>query len=467
MTEATSDTLDPRLRKQVQNAEKAIANGNPGYAIPVCIGILKQNPAALEVRKVLRKAQMQASGGASRKGMTKFLNKVSQAPFRMMGGRMAEKDPEKAMQQAETALTTDPRNTAAHNLLGLAAEAMEDWETAVFAYQSIRELEPDNLDNLKSLGAALVETGRNKEAIKVSEKILKEAPGDPDGQDIIKRASVSQTVDRGYEEGKSFREGLKDTKETEEIEAATASMTDEEAIENLVEKEKEKIAAEPEDVNAYKQIVNLYRRIKKPKQALEWIQKARQLDQGKTDVTLERIENVLQVEVMRQEIEQRREEAEADPENQEKQAALEKALKEEREYRLKQARSMVERYPNELAYRYELGELLYEDGEIDEAIKQFQSAQRNAKVRISSLYYLGLCFKNKQIYDLAIEQFETAQNEISQMDDTKKNIIYELADCHEKKGDSDKAIAEFKRVYAADIGFRDVADKIDAYYAQQ
>jgi hypothetical protein len=52
------------------------------------------------------------------------------------------------------------------------------------------------------------------------------------------------------------------------------------------------------------------------------------------------------------------------------------------------------------------------------------------------------------------------------MDDRKKDAIYELGCCFESMGKQDNAIEEFKIVYSADISFRDVADKINAFYSQ-
>jgi hypothetical protein len=52
------------------------------------------------------------------------------------------------------------------------------------------------------------------------------------------------------------------------------------------------------------------------------------------------------------------------------------------------------------------------------------------------------------------------------MDERKKDAIYELGCCFESMGDQDKAIEEFKVVYSADISFRDVADKINAFYSK-
>ena len=52
------------------------------------------------------------------------------------------------------------------------------------------------------------------------------------------------------------------------------------------------------------------------------------------------------------------------------------------------------------------------------------------------------------------------------MDDLKKEITYELGLCYESLGRPDAAIVEFKAVYGEDIGFRDVAEKINAFFAR-
>ena len=56
------------------------------------------------------------------------------------------------------------------------------------------------------------------------------------------------------------------------------------------------------------------------------------------------------------------------------------------------------------------------------------------------------------------------KNEIQIMDERKKEAIYELGCCFESMGSPEKAIEEYKLVYSADISFRDVSDKINAFY---
>ena len=94
-----------------------------------------------------------------------------------------------------------------------------------------------------------------------------------------------------------------------------------------------------------------------------------------------------------------------------------------------------------------------------------QLAQRNAKVRLDAILYLGRSYSRKKFFDLAIEQFNVLKREIQIMDDRKKEAIYELGCCFEQMGKTEKAIEEFKLIYSADISFRDVADNINNYYS--
>ena len=51
-------------------------------------------------------------------------------------------------------------------------------------------------------------------------------------------------------------------------------------------------------------------------------------------------------------------------------------------------------------------------------------------------------------------------------DEEKKELIYALGTALESMGKAEAAIEQFKLLYEADIGFRDVAGKVDAYYAR-
>ena len=50
------------------------------------------------------------------------------------------------------------------------------------------------------------------------------------------------------------------------------------------------------------------------------------------------------------------------------------------------------------------------------------------------------------------------------MDETKKDVVYEMGVLAEQMGRKDEAIAFFKEIYSVDIKFRDIAQRIESSY---
>jgi tetratricopeptide (TPR) repeat protein len=134
---------------------------------------------------------------------------------------------------------------------------------------------------------------------------------------------------------------------------------------------------------------------------------------------------------------------------------------------LDECRRRVEKYPTDLALRYELGVLYFNAGKIGEAIQEFQKSQTNAHKRIPSMSYLAQCFGKRKMYDLAARTLQNALKEKLVFDEEKKDLIYQLGSVLESMDKKEDAIEQFKQIYETDIGYRDVAAKVDAYYAGQ
>jgi tetratricopeptide (TPR) repeat protein len=67
--------------------------------------------------------------------------------------------------------------------------------------------------------------------------------------------------------------------------------------------------------------------------------------------------------------------------------------------------------------------------------------------------------------DLAARTLQNALKEKPVFDDEKKDLIYQLGSILEKMGKKEEAIEQFKQIYEIDIGYKDVAAKVDAYYS--
>lgn len=465
MPEVPVSSLDPRHQKLVEKARTALERGNLDYVTEVTEQVLRMRPECLPVRRLQRVAQLRAHRGKKSSGfLGKAMGGLSAAPF-MFGS--AKKDPAKLLDAAENLLAKDPTNVAALKLLAEAASGLDLKETVAFALDAIRELEPGNRANLLALAEALLAAGKATEAVAITDEILKNKPTDAEAQDLMRKASIAQTVDKGnWDQKGSFREKLRDEAQAVSLEQSAKVVTGDAMTQRLLDEALGRVATEPNNLNHYRSVSQAYKQLGKLDEALNWVRKARELPVGKADAALEKQETELATSL----IEQHMKDAEAalakapnDPAAKVKVAA---ATKELADFKVSESKRYVERYPNDYAARYAYGVLLLESGQVDPAIAQFQQSQKGPQVRVNSLIGLGRCFKAKKLFDLAVAQLNTAKNELTNMDDTKKEVIYELGACYEAMGKPEAAIEEFKVIYSEDIGFRDVAEKINAFYSK-
>ncbi len=467
MAESTLQDLDPRLLKQIENAEKAISSGNPTYAIEICMGVLHRNPGCTDVRRLMRKAQRKLAASVS-KGAA-FFSKVSSLPAVLKASKLAKKDPAAAMEGAEKVLGGDPTNTQALELVAKCATELGFFEAAVDALETVRAIKPDDMNAVIALGYALVDAGRGAEAVKCGDIVLQKNPGSGEAQDLVRKAAVAVTMKKGDWENQdaSFRDKLRDADEAAKLEQQSRVANDAESIAQMIEDLKLKVEKEPDNINYWREMGKYYRTLGKYDEALEAINKARELPMGRGDTTLEKSVVDITLDKMGKQLENLKEKLEKNPDDDALKAKVESSAKELISFRMQQAKSLVDKYPNDLNYRYNLGVLLAQDNQYDAAIREFQMSRTNPKVRLGALLNLGRAYVNKRFYDLAVEQLQTAKSETPIMSDQKKEIIYELASCYEKMKQEDKAIAEYKIIYANDIAYRDVAQKIDDFYTKK
>ncbi|HEX6125093.1 MAG TPA: tetratricopeptide repeat protein [Pyrinomonadaceae bacterium] len=107
-----------------------------------------------------------------------------------------------------------------------------------------------------------------------------------------------------------------------------------------------------------------------------------------------------------------------------------------------------------------------EMGLLDEAIKEFQEAvglvQPNDPTRrfFQCANLLGHCFMQKAMPNLALTWYQRALETPGLGDEEKQGIWYELASAYEAEGDMENAGRYFEQVYAENIDFRDVSERV-------
>jgi tetratricopeptide (TPR) repeat protein len=122
---------------------------------------------------------------------------------------------------------------------------------------------------------------------------------------------------------------------------------------------------------------------------------------------------------------------------------------------------------------YSLG-LAYKDMDLlDDAISEFQMAFRTAGVEdlegdcIHCCNMLGVCFKRKEMYKVAIMWFERGLKLSNRTEDEYQALRFEIGLCYEELGETDSALEVFTQVYGTDVNYRKVGEKIKQLRALQ
>jgi tetratricopeptide (TPR) repeat protein len=317
----------------------------------------------------------------------------------------------------------------------------------------MREARPDDAKLLHRLATAYKDNKQMNEARLVFERLHQLKPSDQQLLKEYKDATALTTMQQGgWGEAKSYRDMIKDTKEAATLEQEGKAVKTAKDVDSLIQDTLQKIAGEPGNINYKRALADLYIRAERLDEAFEVLDEA-QKSLGGGDPQIDRDLANIRIKQFKAEIAALEQIGDA--------AGVAQKQEELDAFRLEDARERVQRYPNDLQFKFDLGVLLFEHGEFNDAIQQFQASQRNPKARIQSLFYLGRCFREKSQFDIASQQLRTAAEEIPIMDGTKKDILYELGQVSEAMGKSEDAAAFYKEIYSVDISFKDVASKIE------
>ena len=125
------------------------------------------------------------------------------------------------------------------------------------------------------------------------------------------------------------------------------------------------------------------------------------------------------------------------------------------------ARHRIKYHPNHAGYHFEYGELLRKNGEMKEAIAEFQLAKADVMRKGDCLFNLGQCFEQIGRHTLAMSHYQEAIAELSDYAENKKEALYlgtKLALVLE-----DYATAEKygNQLAAVDFSYKDVGELLD------
>jgi len=453
----------PRPQRDLYEKGLAAYNrNNLDYAISILAGVLKIEPGFFEARQTLRAAQFKRSGGQTG-FFKKMIGGAASQPAIAKAQLSLRKNPLEALQAAEEILSSDPNSTGAHKLLAEAALAAGLAKTAILSLEIIYKANPKDREIAMEMADAYTQAGQNQKAEAVYAEMLRTRPNDPEILQLIKNVTARHTLDEGgYEalaDGSgSYRDILKNKDEAVQLEQASRVVKSDDITQNLINEYEARLQKEPTNLKVLRNIAELYAQKKDFDRALSYFGRIRTTEGG-TDSSLEKViadTTMKKFEYLKSQLDT------GAPDYEQKLAEMDV---QKLAFQLEECRQRAEKYPTDLQIRFELAQLYFNAGKVGEAIQEFQKAQNNPQRRLASIMYLGRCFAKRGMNDLAARKIQEALKEKLSFDDEKKEMLYELGSVFEKMNKPDEAIEQFKQIYEADIGYRDVAAKVDAYYA--
>lgn len=455
--------LPRELRALVTKGKEAATRDNFDYAIALFSQVLQKEPACFEVRKALRAVQFNKAGGRT-SFFKKVLTGATTSP-QLAKAQLALRNnsPGEAMHLAEQMLDADPYNSHAHKLIADASEVLDLKQTALMSMELLANNTPKDKPTVIRFANALADDGQNARAEQLLANLAEQLPGDAEVSTALKNLSARRTMDEGgYDEladGKgSYRDILKDEEEAQQLEQEQRVVKTENTAERLISEYEERLTTDPDNLKLLRSLADLYTEKNRFDEGMSLYERLRDTELG-NDPTLIRAISEARVRRLDHQIAQLDTSA---PDHAEQAAQIEV---EKTALQLEEARKRVEKFPTDLGLRFELATLYLKTGKVGEAIQEFQKAQNNPHKRIAAMSGLAQCFTQRKMFDLAARTLQNALKEKPTMDEEKKDLLYHLGDVLAKMDKKEEAIEQLKLIYEVDISYRDVAAKVDAYYA--
>lgn len=120
------------------------------------------------------------------------------------------------------------------------------------------------------------------------------------------------------------------------------------------------------------------------------------------------------------------------------------------------------RYPENTTWKYELAMRLKAAGNHAEAIRHFQDVLQDARRKGAVALELGECFQKIRQYPLAIRNYQTAVEALTDRElDLRKRALYRAGVLAAGLDDVDSARKYLSTLAELDFGYRDVAERLD------
>ena len=438
------------LSKYLEQAADAVKRRNYAMACKIYGQVLSIQPDFGEARTGLRRALFQKAAHKPPSKLTAVLfggvNLLIGAVQRAVGAHAG------AAKSFERYLAYDPAAEGPNLKLGDSLERAGFAKSALAVYAAYAELQPRCLDACRAAGSLFYEQGKLQEALAMYEQALKVDPRDQESLKARKNLAAEGALhSTGIEKAESSRDLIKDKQQQKQLERQERLQLSAEEVDEELEQVESQLQERPGDVALLRRAARLREMAKDLRGALDLIEQL--LQKSPDDGELLELASDLRIRLQEQMVQKAVKRGD--------EAAADRARQQLGKLRVGEARRRVERNPSDLGARYDLGAGLLEAGETDDAIAELQQAVKDPRKKTDAMFLLGKAFQQKGLFDLALGQYEKAL-QAAGGGARQKEALYEMGAICEAQGQRDDALRHFTKILEQDIGFRDVAQKVEA-----
>lgn len=448
---------------------EAMNHKNWDYAIECFLTCSKLVPDNVLYRQsrhgCIRKSYNDNGSGAKMAGM-----RLMGVKSRIKTGRL-KKDWKSVEVAAEDGLMVNPWDAQLYFDLGEAAEHLDNGPVARYALERAVELDRNNVDYNRKLGAVLFERGDYKPARACFERIYKLVPTDGESRTMMSKCDAMQVLDtKNVQNAQSTRDvkveqpaapvnAYEEDRKARKGQPKAADAPGESAEADLVHA----IRKDPQNVGLYLKLSDVYKAAREFGKAQDQLNKALELSPNAVDIK----ELILEIQLMmlREDASEAAVRARSNPG---KERLVEKANALRQDVINKEIEFFtlgVENNPTDLKRKFELGSRLASRSvkQYGKAIPLLQQASSNPNLKVDSLVLLGECFAAEGKIDLARRQFEKALEGLSFSDrpDAFKSANYFLGRIYQKGSNKEKAEFHYGEVLAVDYEYKDTLKRLE------
>jgi tetratricopeptide (TPR) repeat protein len=351
-------------------------------------------------------------------------------------------------------LKLNPWDTSTLTSMASACDALGFDECQVVYLQAALEVDIKDPDINRLMGRAHERQGQFDKSIICWQRVLQAKGKDEEAQRSIANLTVKKTIkEGGYESAESSTDTMVD-KEQQSIRRGEfgPQITPEQKLEKT-------IAKNPTDLPSYIELADLHLRNERFEQAEGVFAKALEVSGGDMSIR-ERLEDT-QLRRTREQLSVAEKRAQSEATDEAK-SLVNRLRTELNNKELEIYRSRMDRYPTNLALKFEVAERLKRGKQYKEAIPLYQKSLSDPRRKGAVMLSLGECFHHIEQYRLAMSNYEQAVQEIPARDEEQKKLaLYRAGVLAYGLKDVDTAEKYLTELAGLDFSYKDVSEWLD------